>query len=715
VKTLTNIFLFIIIVSVITFSQKKLTINDIYTNPGLRSKTLTGVQWFDDGNKFSFLDYDEESLSLFSHDVKTGEKELIIKGSELEDKSGNRVMLRNYQWSPDNKFVLITGLLYARTIKTGGTFHLYDVEKKEIVVTIESEDEQVNAQFSPDGSKIGFVRANNLFVYDIASGVEKQLTFDGNRTILNGVFDWVYEEEFSIITAWEWSPDSKSIAYWHLDQSNVPNVYITQYDDKYFLPEDQFYPKAGDNNSIVKIGVVNIASGKTVWMDIGEETDIYIPRIKFTNNPSRLSIQRLNRLQNKLDLLIADTQTGESKIILTETDSCWVDVYDDLTFLEDNRFIWSSERDGYLHLYLYDIEGNLVNQITKGEWEISKLNAVDEEKGILYYTSLERSPLHKDLYSINLDGAGKKRITEESGSHSVNISSNSEFFIDRYSNVNTMPSTKLYSIDGNEIRTLIEADMSAFEEYDFSPVEFLTFTTSEGVELNAAMIKPSDFDPSKKYPALIYNYSGPGSQIVQDEWSTSMSLRMYAQNGYIIFWLDNRGTGGRGKSFKNIVYKNLGYYEVLDMIEGAKYLISTGFVDSSRIGIYGISYGGYMAALTILKAPEYFKAAISGAPVTHWKFYDTIYTERYMQTPQLNPEGYKVSSPLEYADNLKGKLLLIHGTSDDNVHVQNTIELVKELQKANKQFDLMLYPGAMHGGFGRHYLELMANFIYENL
>ncbi|RPI74021.1 MAG: S9 family peptidase [Ignavibacteriales bacterium] len=708
--------IFFISITALFSQQKKLTINNILGDPGLKSKSIIGLKWFNDGNKFSFLKYDEAGISVYEHDIETGEEKRTLGGNELKDTYGEPILLRNYEWSPDGRYMLITGLIHARTVKSGGTFYLYDINKKEFKLIVDSEEEQVNIQFSPDGKKLGFVRANNLFITDIETGEEQKLTFDGSETVLNGVFDWVYEEEFSIIKGWEWSPDSRSIAYWQLDQSRVPKVYITSYDSLYFPPEEQYYPKAGGSNSIVRIGVINISSGETTWMNTGEEKDIYIPRIKFTNDPSRLSIQRLNRLQNKLDLLIADITTGKTTTILTETDPCWVDVYDDLTFLDDGeRFIWSSERDGFLHFYLYDIEGNLINQITKGDWEISKLNSVEEEEGIIYYSSLEKSPLEKDLYSINMDGSGRKRITEKKGTHSVEVSPNNKFFIDKYSNVNMMPSTVLFNINGTEIRKLIEADMSVFNEYDFSPVEFLSFTTSDGIELNAAMIKPSGFDPSKKYPALIYNYSGPGSQIVKDEWSTSLSLYKYTQNGYVIFWLDNRGTGGRGKDFENMVYKNLGNYEVMDMVAGAKYLISTGFVDSSRIGIYGDSYGGYIAALTLVKAADYFKAAVSGAPVIHWKYYDTIYTERFMQTPQLNPDGYKVSSPLEYVKNLKGRLLLIHGMADDNVHVQNSVVFMNELQKANKQFDLMLYPKAMHGGFGRHYMQLISDFIYKNL
>ncbi|HSP87119.1 MAG TPA: S9 family peptidase [Ignavibacteriaceae bacterium] len=708
-------FLIVIIFSQLIIAQtKKLTIDDIYTNRGLRSKSLAGLKWFDNGNKFSFLKYEEGAI--YEHNVKTGEEKIILGQDKLIIPEGEQISLMNYEWSSNSNYILITGLLYARTTKSGGTFYIYNVKEKSIQLIIESEKEQANVQFSPDEKKLGFVRANNIYVTDLESGEEKQLTFDGSETILNGIFDWVYEEEFSIIMGWEWAPDSKSISFWRFDQSNVPKVFITKYDSQYFTPDEQYYPKPGGNNSLVKIGVVDISTAETVWMDLGDETDIYIPRIKYTNDPSRLSIQRLNRLQNKLELLIADTETGNTKTIITETDTCWVDVYDHLEFLNDGkRFIWSSERDGFLHLYLYDLNGELINQVTKGNWEIDKLVSVDEENEIVYYTSLERSPINKDFYSIKLNGSNKKRMNDQKGTHSIDMSLNKKYFIDKYSNINTMPSTILYDVEGNEIKKLIEPDMSGFNEFDFSPIEFITFTTSDGVELNAGMIKPSNFDSTKKYPVLFDNYSGPGSQMVSDEWGFNLLQRMYAQNDYLIFWLDNRGTGGRGKSFENIVYKNLGYYEVKDIIEGAKFLISTGYVDSTRIGIMGTSYGGYVAALVILNGADYFKTAIAGAPLIHWTFYDTIYSERYMQTPSLNPEGYKKSSPLEYVNMLKGKLLIIHGMSDDNVHLQNSVVLVKALQKANKKFDMMFYPEAMHGGFGRHYLELMTEYIYENL
>jgi dipeptidyl-peptidase-4 len=660
--------------------------------------------------------------SIYEHDIATGEEKILVAGNQLKTENGEEIEIKNYQWSPDNKYILFTDVLPARSLKTGGSFYLYDISKEKIIYSVVSDTEQENIQFSPDSKKIGFVRGNNIFVFDINSGKERELTFDGNNEILNGVFDWVYEEEFSIISGWRWSPDSKSIAFWRLDQSPVPVYKITLYDSLNPGILETRYPAAGSHNSFVKIGVVNINSGKINWMDIGSNTDIYIPRIQFTSDSEILSIQRLNRLQNKLDLLFADAGTGKSKTVLTEKDSAWVEVFDDLYFLKDGkRFIWPSERDGFKHFYLYDYNGRLINQITKGEWEDDKLLAVDENKNKLYYSSEKRSPIFMDFCSIDLNGTNQKIIFDNEGSHEINISPNDNFFTDKFSTANTLPSTYLYKITGEKIDNLILAGMSFFRNYNFSNLQFLSFRTTDKVRLNAYIIKPQNFDSTKKYPVLIYNYSGPGSQMVRDEWLGIDYLwhQILAQDGYIIFCLDGRGTGGRGKKFKDIVYKNLGKREVHDQIEGAKYLSSLSYVDKKRIGIWGWSYGGYISALTILKGADYFKAAVAVAPVIHWKFYDTIYTERYMQTPELNPEGYKISSPLYYAENLKGKLLIIHGTADDNVHFQNTIRMVSKLQELDKQFQLMIYPGKLHGIHGAdariHLYTLMTNFILNNL
>ncbi len=704
--------------------QKKLTIDDIYTNPKFYPEKLNEFHWLNDGISFTYLKEAPGSYYAFiyEHNIATGEEKILIPGNNLFADDSSQVSIENYQWSPDNKYILFSGILPARKLKTGGDFYVYDMSKEKIIYSIQSDEKQENIRFSPDSKKIGFIRDNNLFVFDLSSGKEKQLTFDGSNEILNGVFDWVYEEEFSIINGWTWSPDSKNIAYWRLDQSSVPVYKIPMYDSLYIRFRTTHYPTAGMHNSLVKIGVVNINSGKMNWMDIGNDTDIYIPRIKFTNDPEILSIQRLNRLQNKLDLLFSNINTGQSKIILTDTDTAWVSVFDDLYFLKDSdRFIWPSERDGFKHFYLYDYKGNLINQITKGDWEDNQLISVDENKNKLYCSSDERSPLFLDLCSIELNGKNRKFITEKQGHHKINISLNNKFFTDEFSTANSLPATYLCKINGEKIDNLITPDMSFFKDNDFSPLQFLKFKTTDGTILNAYIIKPNDFDSTKKYPVLIFNYSGPGSQSVVDKWLGTDYLwhELLVQKGYIIFCLDNRGTGGRGKSFKNIIYKHLGKWEVNDQIEGAKYLASLSYIDKKRIGIWGWSYGGYMSALTILKGADYFKTAISVAPVIHWKFYDTIYTERYMQTPELNPGGYEESSPLSYIDKLKGKFLIIHGTADDNVHFQNTVTMISKLQESDKQFESMFYPGKLHGISGSntriHLFCLMTNFILNNL
>jgi dipeptidyl-peptidase 4 len=700
-----------------------LTVEDIYSNPEFYPQKLIEFYWFDKGNKYSYLNEPPGSTSpsIYEHNLATGEEKILVSG-ELLKINDSIITIDNYQWSPDNKYILFTGVLPARKLKTGGNFYIYDVSKEKIIYSVLSGKKQENILFSPDSKKIGFVRDNNLFYFDIKSGEEKQLTFDGNKEILNGVFDWVYEEEFRIINGWCWSPDSKSIAFWRLDQSHVPIYKITLYDSLYPKILSTHYPTAGTNNSLVKIGVVNIMSGKTAWMNIGNDTDIYIPRINFSANPEILSIQRLNRLQNKIELLFCNINTGQAKIILTETDSAWINVYDDLYFLKDGRrFIWPSERDGYKHLYLYDYDGNVINRVTKGDWEVDQLLSIDEKNNRLYYSSDERSPIYRDLCSINLNGKNKKFISDNEGYHKINISPDNNFFTDEFSTANSLPATYLYKINGEKIEDLLKPDMSFFDDFNFSLLNFLKFKTSDGITLNAYIIKPDNFDSTKKYPVLIYNYSGPGSQSVIDKWQGIDYLwhELLVQKGYIVFCLDNRGTGGRGKSFRNIIYKNLGKQEVHDQIEGAKYLASLSYVDKNRIGIWGWSYGGYMSALTILKGADYFKAAIAGAPVIHWKFYDTIYTERYMQTPGLNPEGYRESSPLTYADRLKGKFLIIHGTSDDNVHFQNTVALVSLLEQLKKPFEVMFYPGKLHGisGFNSrvHLYNLMTDFILKNL
>jgi len=718
-----TLFILLISLTVLQAQSKQLTLKDVTGGRTSRSNSIAGVKWISGGTKFSFIKFDSEKKQnvLCEHDVETGTEMEIISSAELTEKSGGTFSIHNYMWSPDENYLLFSGVLPARSLKTGGTFYIINVKNKSTVLYVESEEEQAILKFSPDSKKIGFVRGNNIYTADISTGLITQYTFDGSENILNGKFDWAYEEEFSIIDGWEWSPDSRSIAFWRMDQSKIPDIHIAKWDSVNLNFHKMRYPKAGFPNAEVKIGTINISDGNINWMDLGNDNDIYVPRIKFTSDPGLLSVQRLNRLQNHMELLFFDIKTGKSTTVVDEKSETWIDVYDDLSFLtKEKKFIWTSDKDGFKHIYLYDYTGKLLNQITSGKWEVIEVTAVDDKRGLIYYISNERGRRFKDLYSIKINGKDKKRISEEAGVHSINMSSGSQYYIDKYSNANTLASTFLMRSNGIKIRDLITADMSVYADYNLPPAEFFTFRTSDYFELDAFIVKPADFNMMKKYPVLIVQYNGPGSQSVSDSWGASgLWERMLTQNGFIIVGVDCRITAGRGNIHKKYAYKNLGYWETNDLIETVKYLRGLTYVDSENIGIWGWSYGGYTSALAILKAADYFKAAVAVAPVTHWKFYDSIYTERYMSTPQLNPDGYESSSPLNYADKLKGKFLLIHGTGDDNVHFQNSVKLVEKLIESDKQFNTMFYPEKDHGIYGgntRHQLyEMVTRFLIEHL
>ena len=470
-------------------------------------------------------------------------------------------------------------------------------------------DPQYNVKFSPDGKYIGFVRNNNIYTIDLASGSEHQLTVDGAEHIINGKFDWVYEEEFEISDGWQWSPDSRHIAFWRLDENRVPEYTLTEWDSLHLQLIPMRYPKAGEPNSIVKIGVVDIQTSSTRWMDLGTNDDIYIPRIEWTLSPSVLSIERMNRGQNVLELLYADISTGATRTILQETDDKWVDVTNDLTFLKNGDFIWPSERDGYRHLYLYRNDGTLINQITKGKWEVESFYGVDEKAGDVYYSSTEVSPLERQIYRVQLNGKNKQRLTAAPGTHAANFSPSCRYFLDTYSNISTPPNISLVNNEGTALSVIEQNTNPALRDIEIGKTTFLSFTTSDGIQLNASIMKPVDFDSTKKYPVLVYTYGGPGSQVVLNAWERTSDVLWYTylgQHGYLIFMVDNRGTGARGKDFKTTGYRNLGKWEVNDQVEGAKYLASLPYVDKNRIGIWGWSYGGYLASMVILNGADYF-------------------------------------------------------------------------------------------------------------
>jgi len=718
---------FLLLFFTFIFAQEKkfLTLEDIFASNQLTPKTLRGVQWIPGEAAFTYL----KDGDIYKHDVAGGKESLLLAGKSLALKPGvEPISIDGYQWSSDRKYLLI--MSRQREIwrhSTDGQYFIYELIGKKLRPLSGISGAQSNAKFSPDATKIGFVRGNNLFVLDMSSGVETQLTTDGSENIINGQFDWVYEEEFSIADGWRWSPDGKKIALWRLDQTRISTFPIESmmslYPSVFWLK----YPKAGELNALVQVGVIALETATNgasaiKWMDLGTEADIYIPRIQWTPDPRILSIQRLNRLQNKLDLLFADVNSGATRIVLSDTDPCWVDVQDDLTFLKKKeQFIWTSERSGYRHAYLYDYNGRLLSPITAGEWEISAITGFDETTGLIYFSGKKDSPIEENVYRASLDGGILERVSQRPGWHSSNFSPDMKYVIGTFSDVQTPAQISLRQTDGKLLRWL-EKNENLLAAYNLNAPKFITVKTSDdATPLNAWIMKPANFDSTKKYPVIMFCYSGPGAQHVVNQWAGRRYLwhQLMTEKGFITFSIDSRGTGGRGKKFKNLVYGDLGKWSTHDQIEGAKYLGSLPYIDAGRIGIWGHSGGGYLTAMAMTKGAPHFKAGIARAPVTDFRLYDTIWTERYMGLPKDNAAGYKSASVMTYADKLQGKLYLVHGMADDNVHMQNTVQLQEALQALNKQFDVMYYHGRNHaitgGNTQLHLHTLMTNYFLNNL
>ena len=688
------------------------------TDGTFRQKSVSSLNWMNEGQFYSAL----SNNKIIKYSVKTGDEvETIADGDALDLK------ISNYSFSDDESLVLIMTdrqKVYRRSYTA--VFYLYDRNSKKLQKL--SEGRQSYATLSPDNTKVAFTRDNNLFYKDLSTGVETAVTDDGKfNSIINGSSDWVYEEELYLTQAFAWSPDSKRIAFYRMDESKVREYNLQLWKDGANYPEDYRYkyPKAGEANSKVEIHIYELSSKKKVRADTGTETDIYIPRINWTKNPELLAVQRLNRLQNQLDILHVNANSGSSQLVLSDKSETYIDLTfcDDLTYLDNGKqFIFSSEKSGYKHFYLYNLDGSLVNQITSGDYEAYSLVGLDQNRKLLYYGSTEDSPLERHLYSVTLSGKNKKKLSGKGGRYGIDMSNDCSYYMSYYSSATTPLNVSLYQTKGNKLIKVME-DNSALSAkvgtYDFAEKEFFQITNDNDDQLNGYFLKPSDFDENKKYPLLMFQYSGPGSQNVANTWAGSHYVwhQYLAQNGYVVAVLDTRGTGYRGADFKKVTYKQLGKYETEDMISAAKTLGSYQYIDEDRIGVWGWSYGGYMSSLCILKGNDVFKTAIAIAPVTTWRYYDTIYTERYLQRPQDNPGGYDDNSPNTHADKLKGNFLLVHGTGDDNVHFQNSVVLQEELIKAGKQFDSFYYPDKAHGLSGRrgHLYQMMTNYIMEKL
>jgi dipeptidyl-peptidase-4 len=701
---------------------KKVTLEDVFKKGSFDQKTVAGINWMKDGQFYSKQVSRNGSPVVVKVNLATGEEAgVLLDGSALG------VNFSSYTFNADESKALIASdveSIYRRSSK--GIFYVVEMatgQKQQLM-----NGEKISyATLSPDNNKVAFVKENNLYVVDLASNKLTQITSDGEwNKVINASADWVYEEEFSMSQAFKWSPDGKKIAFIRFDETQVPEFNMQLWGSLY--PQDyKFkYPKAGEKNSLVSIHVYDITSGKTQKVDSGEETDIYLPRIYWTKDANMLAFLRLNRLQNQLDLFHADASTGVSKLIISDTSQTYVDLEynDDLVYLSDGKtFIRTSEKDGFKHIYHHNMDGTLIRQITSGNWEVTAMVGLDEKAKKLFYISTEASPLERNFYVINLDGKSKKALASAQGTHSINMSPDRKFYIDYYSTADSPARVTLHDTSGKEIK-LLEDNQDLKDRlagFALGKKEFFSFQTLDGTSLNAYLIKPADFDPNKKYPLLMYVYGGPGSQNVLNAWGGTRDFwhQQLVAEGYVVACVDNRGTGGRGRDFKHATYANLGKLETVDQIEGAKHLAQMPFVDPARIGIWGWSYGGYMSSLALMIGNDVFKTAIAVAPVTTWRYYDTIYTERYLQTPQLNAAGYDNNSPIMHVNKLKGNFLLIHGTGDDNVHFQNSVDLVNALIVADKQFETFYYPNKNHGIYGGnttwHLYTQMTNYLKEKL
>ena len=683
---------------------------------------LEAVRSMRNGEYYTVLEEDKTSNtnSLVSYAYSnTLERKVLIDSNRFPEKN----KFSGYIFSNDEQKILLETLtdnIYRRSKQA--IYLIYDIKTNSLEKLFDQKVQE--PLFSPDGLKVAYVYRRNLFIKNLELDIVKQITYDGDYQTINGITDWVYEEEFGFVRAFDWSQDSNQIVYMRFDESNVPIFSMDVYGNQtYPFPYMFRYPKAGEENSKIELIIYNTSSQTKETIDFENETPYYIPRIQFIGGRHSLIIQTLNRHQNKLKLWRWNTKKKNLQLLLTEIDEAYVSINDDLKFIEDDRFLWTSEKDGYKHIYHFDKDGKLINQVTQGDWEVTTIYNYNPKSKEIYFQSVEGSSIERGIYAIDISGRGKRKLQPTHGFNDATFSTNNSYYIHSYSDELTPPIYTLYETRKNRpIRQLMnnKSLIEKLESYNFSEKEFSTIQIN-GSELNMWMIKPADFDANKKYPLLMFKYSGPGSQQVSNRWGDSRTLwhKDLANQGFIIACVDGTGTGFKGSKFKKSTYLNLVKYESLDQIAAAKTLGELPYVDHNRIGIWGWSFGGHMATHCLLTGNDIFSFAIAVAPVTNWRFYDTIYTERFMRTPQENPEGYDLNSPINYADQLKGDFLIIHGSGDDNVHVQNTMRMVEALIQADKQFEWMIYPDKNHGISGgntrKHLYTKMTNFIFKNL
>ena len=702
------------------FGGKRLTLEDVTGESPFEIASLGKIVWISGEDAYTFLKQSNDVRSLYRVDLMTDDTTLFLDGERLKF-NGSSVVVTNYSFSQDGHKILIQTdreKIWRRT--NWGTYWIYNRETDEMVPVSKNNQRLRNVKFSPDGKMVAYVREdNNLYTFEIGRKRERQLTRTGTDVVLNGHFGWVYEEEFSIYDAYRWSPDSKTIAYWEENQSRVPVFTMINELELYPVTTEIRYPKAGQTNPTMRIGVVKATGGATRWMDIGDNRDMYYPRI-YWHSSEQLLVMRMRRLQNRWDLLICNPKSGKKKQGLMEMDeNGWVSVHDNYRFLEKDEIVWISERSGYQHLYRHTLKGEELAQLSDGQWEATRIVHLDEERGVVYFMANKASVAESHLYSVSFDGTGLKQLTTEKGNHSVQFSSSGEYFVDSYSSVSQPSKIVLKKRDGTTVRIIKETEKKQFDDYDWSIPQFVTFKTHDGVAtLDGIVILPVGYKKGKKYPMMVYGYGMPGTQIVRDRWG-GLWNQFLAQEGFIVFSMDARGMSGRGEAFKNLSYGDMSRYLAKDHVAGIDYMVREWGADPDRVGAWGWSGGGYFTGLMLTKNGSHFKAGVSVAPVMDFRLYDTIYTERSMGLPQDNEAGYDSTSVFSYVDNLQGHLLVIHATGDDNVHSQNTTQLVEKFVNAQQPLEVFYYPNRDHGirgGNSRiHLYTKMFNHLREHL
>ncbi len=630
--------------------------------------------------------------------------------SKLFDWQNRRVTENVLQWMPDGRHAIV--------VAHADIFRLDTRSKKWEQITSTPVAER-DVKLSPDGKKISYRIEHDLYALDLATKKQIRLTHDGNQNILNGELDWVYPEELDLGTAYWWSPDSSSLAYLQFDTTRLTTYPHADLNEVLAYAEPQKYPRAGTENSEVRLGIVKADGGETRWMDLGDTRNYLLARIDWVPDTRSIFVQRMTRIQDRLDLISVESNTGKSQVLLTEKDPHWVNIGDHLRFLpSSSQFVWASERSGFRHLYLYGMDGTMLRQLTQGDWEVSDVHGVSSVNGNVFYTSTQTSPLERQLYRVDLAGGTPQLLSSGSGTHLISMNGQADLYLDTHSSLSESPAANVRRVDGSVVANLVSRDQKAAEEHSFQPVEIVKVPSGDGDTLYARLIKPVGFQEGKKYPAVVMVYGGPHVQFVKNSWMGLNWEQALANQGFVIWALDNRGSIGRGHAWESKIHRRFGNWELKDQRTGVEYLTKLGFVDPARIGMYGWSYGGYMTLYSLMNAPDLFAAGISGAPVVRWNLYDTIYTERYLGLPQENEAGYREGSAIEYVRNLKAPLLLIHNYGDDNVLFQNFFQMADALQKHNKQFEMMLYPQKAHGVTGParlHLNQLMTDFFIRHL